>query len=449
MDKAYSITIPEDVQSILDALASAGHKAYAVGGCIRDSILGIEPNDWDISTSAAPAEVKKLFEKTFDTGIQHGTVTVVLNHRNYEVTTFRIDGRYSDGRRPESVEFTASVAEDLSRRDFTMNAIAYNSREGMVDPFGGMEDIRKAIIRTVGTPCRRFEEDALRMLRAVRFSAQLEFSIESNTLTSITLNSNLIGKISSERIRDELNKLLLSKHPDRLLVLKETGLLRLILPELEECFNTPQNHPYHSYNVGEHLLKAVASTESDKILRWTMLLHDVGKPASKTTDHRGIDHFYGHAARSVGIAGNILKRLRFDNKSTDRILRLIEHHDRILEPSQKAVRRSIYKVGDDIFADLLKVQEADKKAQHPAFLQERLDRLTQVREIYSGIKQSGQCLSLQQLAINGQDLLDSGFKPGKAIGEVLNSLLLVVLERPEFNTREKLLELARRRRRHM
>ena len=285
------INLPEKVRQIIKILTDHGYEAYAVGGCVRDSILGRAPQDWDITTSATPQQVKELFFHTIDTGIQHGTVTVMMHHEGFEVTTYRIDGEYTDARHPKEVQFTASLLEDLKRRDFTINAMAYNEKEGLVDAFDGVGDFRRGVIRCVGEAKERFSEDALRMLRAVRFAAQLGFTIETETIAAMELLAGNIAKVSAERIQVELVKLLVSDHPEKLLTAYETGLTAVFLPEFDRMMETGQNNPHHCYTVGEHTIQAVKNVPSDKVLRLTMLLHDVAKPACKVTDEQGIDHF--------------------------------------------------------------------------------------------------------------------------------------------------------------
>lgn len=441
---SFRIELPASVNAIISTLNKNNFDAYAVGGCVRDSILGREPVDWDIATSAEPCQVKMLFGKTIDTGIKHGTVTVVIDRQNFEVTTFREDGKYEDNRRPSSVKFTSSIENDLARRDFTVNAIAYHPEIGLVDPFSGVEDINNKVIRTVGNPDERFREDALRMLRAVRFSAQLDFTVEEGTFGSISRNSPLIANISVERIRDELTRMLVSENPERFALLYETGLIGYIMPEFGPCFETMQKNPYHIYSVAEHILKSVSYIEKDKVLRWVMLLHDIGKPYTKTTDEKGIDHFYGHMHESVIIAEKILKRLHFDNRSVSKICRLIELHDLNIRPDHKEVRKAVNRAGDDIFEELLKVAEADKRAQNPEFLMDKLETIDKIRSIYREIKQKGQCVSLKGLDITGDDLIKAGIREGKRIKVVLEKLLEKVLDDPELNKKDRLLELAER-----
>ncbi|MHB1394230.1 MAG: CCA tRNA nucleotidyltransferase [Clostridia bacterium] len=437
------ILIPQKVQYILDILQQHEHQAFVVGGCVRDSILGRAPGDWDIATDAVPEEIKQLFSKTVDTGIKHGTVTIIINGSSYEVTTYRVDGEYLDFRKPESVSFTSSIEEDLSRRDFTINSIAYNPLMGIVDPFRGVADIDSGIIRTVGDPDKRFSEDALRMLRAVRFSAQLGFSIEESTLKSIERNCQLIENISGERIRDELTKTLLSDNPLCFSLLMYTKLIKYTLPEFEPCFLTVQNNPYHAYDVAMHTLHSVANIEKNRVLRWVMLFHDIGKPGMKTTDEKGIDHFYNHQQLSVKLTKAAMLRLRFDKKSMDRILLLVRCHDMHLKAEYKSVRQAMFKVGEDEFEDLLKVIEADKKAQNPKLLEERTEKFKKLWVIYRDIREKGQCTSLKSLAVNGDDLITLGIKPGKKIRELLDNLLQKVIEEPQLNSKETLLSLLR------
>lgn len=433
---------PENVLNILRIFRENSHDAYAVGGCVRDSVLGKEPKDWDITTNALPAAIKALFEKTIDTGLAHGTVTVMLKGEAYEVTTFRIDGKYEDGRHPTQVEFTERLEDDLRRRDFTMNAMAWKEESGIVDPFDGMKDIAAGVIRAVGKPGERFCEDALRMLRAIRFAARLGFEIHCETLEAICENSGLINSVSSERIREELNGILTADNPMKFDILRETGLLKLILPEFEACVNTPQRNPHHVYNVGEHSLRAVTAVEPDKCLRWTMLLHDTGKAVTHITDDKGIDHFYGHPEKSMEIARDILERLRFDNRSISRIIRLIKYHDREILPQPRAVAKAVHAVGDDIFLDLLKVKRADKFAQNPLDKQKGMEYVDLIESIYNELKTENNCLKLKELAINGGDLIELGFEEGREVGQTLAFLFQKVLDDPALNDKQILSELA-------
>lgn len=439
------IVIPGEIHYVIEQLNKNGFEAYLVGGCVRDSILGRAPNDWDVTTSALPEQIKQVFYRTFDTGIKHGTVSVLIAQSIVEVTTFRIDGDYLDNRRPESVSFTTSLKEDCERRDFTINALAYHPKKGVLDYFGGLEDLKDKKIRAVGNAAKRFEEDALRILRAIRFSAQLGFDIEDSTYKQIAEHAQLITNISTERIREELNKLLTSDNADKFSLLYKAGILKYIMPEIESCFTTKQNHPYHVYTVAEHSLEALKNIEPNAILRWTLLLHDCGKPATKTTDEKGIDHFYGHQKVSAQLASNIMNRLKFDNKSIAAVIRLITYHDIDIDESEKAVRRAVNKVGVEYFEDLLKVQKADKSAQNPKFLEDSMSKILAVEKIYKKILTSKQCLTIADLAINGNDLIAMGLKPGKEFYELFRFLLDCVLDDPTLNERDALLDLVHKR----
>lgn len=436
------IKIPVDVTNILNKLHNGGYEAYVVGGCVRDTLIGKQPQDWDIATSATPQDVKTLFEHTYNTGIEHGTVTVVVRKNRYEVTTYRIESEYLDFRRPSKVEFSKSIVEDLGRRDFTINAIAYNGINGIVDPFNGTNDIKNKIIRCVGNAEERFNEDALRMLRAIRFVCQLDFEIEDRTFQGIVNNKQLITKVAKERIREELTKMLISDNPQKLELMHEAGILEIVLPEFELCMITSQNNPYHIYNVGKHTLEAVKNVEKDSILRWTMLLHDIAKPLCKTTDEKGIDHFLGHQKKGALIGKEIMRNLRFDSKSSSMIERLIKWHDREILLNEKAVRRAIISVGEDIFSMLLNVKDADAKASNPIFMDNRLNNISIIRDIYDKIKIGNHCISIRDLAIDGEDLKGAGIKQGKEIGIILSRLLDIVVENPDKNNKDVLIEFA-------
>lgn len=438
------IQLPQKVQYIIAQLEKAGFEAYAVGGCVRDSLLGREPDDWDVTTSAKPLQIKEIFRHTIDTGIQHGTVTVMLDHEGFEVTTYRIDGEYEDSRHPKEVIFTANLVEDLKRRDFTINAMAYNDRSGIVDVFGGMEDLDKGILRCVGKATERFSEDALRMLRAVRFSAQLGFSIAEETKAAIRELAPNLEKISAERIQVELVKLLVSKHPDYMRDAYQLGITKIILPELDAAFETAQNNPHHKYPVGEHLMHCLLHVRADKSLRIAALLHDIGKPATRTTDAEGIDHFHGHVEAGEKMAAQILKRLKFDNDTITKVRKYVQYHDYNVEPNARAVRRAVNKIGEDYFAPVMELRRADTLAQSSYQQQEKLERLDAVEKLYAQILEKQQCVSLKSLAVTGNDLIALGVPKGRQIGELLGKLLEEVLQNPENNTREYLLEYAKK-----
>ena len=437
------LRIPAEVKYILDILKGRGFEAYIVGGCVRDAVLARTPNDWDITTSARPEDVKAAFRRTVDTGIAHGTVTVLVHDESFEVTTYRIDGAYEDGRHPSSVTFTPNLTDDLMRRDFTVNAMAYNEKDGLVDPYGGMDDLQRKCIRCVGDPDERFSEDALRVLRAVRFSAQLGFSIENETLKALSRHAENLRKISAERIQTELVKLLVSPHPGMIRTLYETGITRVILPEFDAMMETPQNTPYHMYNVGEHTIKTMEAIEPDRLLRLTMLLHDIGKPAVRYTDSTGRDHFNGHGKVGAGMAHGIMRRLKFDNDTIAKVDRLILYHDLRPFPKPKEVRRTVFLVGEELFISYLKVQWADTCGKSSFRQEETFERIRAVTEVYEQILADGDCLTLKDLAVNGYDLMEMGIH-GREIGEILNAALKAVIDEPEKNEKDTLLKFAAR-----
>ncbi len=458
------IEIPENVEYIIDTLTKAGFEAYAVGGCVRDTILGRTPGDWDITTSAKPQEVKQLFQRTIDTGIEHGTVTIMMKKTGYEVTTYRIDGEYEDNRHPKSVEFTSNLVEDLKRRDFTINAMAYNPTTGLVDEFDGIKDLENKVIRCVGCAEDRFDEDALRILRAVRFAAQLGFTIEEKTTKAITAKASHLTSISAERIRVELVKLLTSSNPDMLLTASELGITKVILPEFDTMLKTPQTNPHHIYNVGVHTMESVKAMrqlvlqgdypkealEIDQrdytVLCLTMLLHDIGKPQCRTIDETGRDHFHGHPSVSAQMAREILRRLKFDNYTTNLVTRLVASHDERTTPKPVRVRRAANTIGTDIMEMLFLVQKADISAQNPTTFAEKYERVEKVSEVYHECLKNGDPMSQKELAINGKDLIEQGFEPGQSLGALLTKLLEDVLVEPKHNTKEQLLAIAQKNR---
>jgi len=439
---SVSLTIPENVKIILKALNSAGHEAYIVGGCVRDAILGRTPGDWDITTSAMPEEVKTIFRRTVDTGIKHGTVTVLIKGESYEVTTYRIDGEYEDGRHPKQVTFTRSLSEDLLRRDFTINAMAYHPETGLVDLFGGKEDLAARITRAVGVPDDRFDEDALRILRAVRFSAQLDFDIEPATMKSIADHAGNLRLISAERIRVELTKTLVSDHPEKFMTFYETGITRVLFPEFDQMLAMPQENPWHCFDVGRHTMEVVKGVPADTVLRWTALLHDVGKLWTKTVDEEGNAHFYGHAKRSAEFAEGFLRDLKFDNHTIDMVCLFTRHHDAWFDGSDKVTRRVISRVGKENFPALLQIARADAMAKSDFAKAQLLPKYDIVEEGFRRIIAADQCTSLKELAVSGGDLIKAGIKPGKEMGELLQSLLTHVIDVPEDNVKEVLLALA-------
>lgn len=438
MENLTRINLPRDVREIIDTIEMAGFEAYAVGGCVRDSLLSRIPDDWDITTSAKPEQIKGLFKKTIDTGIAHGTVTVMLHHVGYEVTTYRIDGEYEDARHPKEVVFTPDLKEDLCRRDFTINAMAYSEKRGVVDLFHGMDDLERKTIRAVGDPGERFKEDALRMMRAVRFCAQLGCEIEAATKEAIKSLAGNLKYISAERIQAELVKLAASPHPEKIRELYEVGITAVIMPEFDAIMAVDQNNPHHRYTVGEHTIRGMKAIEADKNLRLAMLFHDFGKALCKTTDEEGIDHFHGHGAKSEELCKRILKRLKFDNETVDVVSRLVKNHDYDIGTEKKYVRRALNRLGENVFPLLLKVKQADMDAQSDYMRKEKQFKLNEAERLYKEILRDKECVSLKSLAVKGADLMEWGMKPGREMGEMLALLLEEVLEEPSLNQKDKL-----------
>ena len=434
--------IPGYITSILETLNDAGHEAYIVGGCVRDAMLKRTPSDWDVTTSAKPQEVQRLFRRTLPTGIEHGTVTVLMGKQKAEVTTYRIDGVYEDARHPKEVTFTSSLTEDLRRRDFTVNAMAYHPEEGLRDPFNGMEDLRKGIIRAVGNAKERFTEDALRVMRAFRFAAQLSFSVEEETYAAAKELAPNLKNISAERIRDELQKLICSPHPETVRELYRAGITALILPEFDLCMETPQNNPHHCMNVGEHIIASMCAIRADRLLRWTMLLHDIAKPETRTTDEKGIDHFYTHPERGAEMARGLLRRMKLDNRTIKRATTLIRYHDMHLgneAPVEVQIRKGMHAVGREDFPLLFEVVAADNAAKAPQLKEGKEKELRDLREAYERVIARGDAVQLSELQVSGADLIEAGIMDGPEIGEVLNAMLADVLKRPEHNDRAFLL----------
>lgn len=439
-----TMDMPKNVDTAINLLQSAGFEAYAVGGCVRDSLLGKTPNDWDITTSAKPEDMKSVFAEfhCIDTGIKHGTVTVVIDGEPLEITTFRLDGEYEDNRHPKSVTFTSNLGADLGRRDFTVNAMAYSKMTGTVDLFGGQNDLKNGIIRCVGDPDRRFNEDALRILRALRFASALDFEIEEKTAQSLLKNRALLGNISEERIAKELLKLVCGKGAKRILT-DFAPVLFEILPELQPMYKNSHDNPHHCYDIYEHTLIAVESIDPEPTLRFAMLLHDCGKPAVKKFDENGVAHFYGHQRISAEISAQILARLKVSNKFRDEILFLVSNHDRweLYENTEK-MPRYLSKFGLDGVLNLLKVMRADVLAQSPEY-RYRLDQIADAEEIAKNLAAQKPCLSLSELQINGRTLMDIGIPQGRKLGAVLAQLLDEVIDGVTKNTQEALTTRAR------
>lgn len=443
---------PAKVRTIISRLQDAGYEAYAVGGCVRDSYMGRIPNDWDITTNALPAQVKEIFRRTIDVGIEHGTVKVMMGNDGYEVTTYRIDGEYEDSRHPKEVTFTSDLAEDLRRRDFTINAMAYSEKTGLVDLFGGMQDLKDGVIRAVGDPAERFDEDALRMLRALRFSAAFDFKIEDETAKAISRLCGNLANISAERIRTELEKLICSDHPGRLRQAYDLGVTAVIFPEWDVMTECEQVTPHHFTNVGDHTIVALEyivkhfhdiDKKEDRILRIATMLHDIAKPAKKFRGDDGADHFKGHPEEGVAMAESFLRRLKYDNDTIKRVKKLVRFHDDTPELTYPSVRRFIVDVEASNMDNLMRLKLADLYAHTDYKREEKLRRIETLDEMYRQIIKDGDCLSVSSLAVRGNDLMAEGIPAGPAIGAALSKLLEAVLDDPSVNEREKLLDIIR------
>lgn len=431
MQSGFKIDIPIGARRLIAFLKSESHKSYIVGGCIRDALLDKEPHDWDICTSAKPDEVCGLMDylwlPVYKTGIQHGTVTVRCFSESFEITTFRTDGEYSDNRRPDNVTFVSDVNEDLSRRDFTINAMAYNDEDGLIDPWGGEEDLKNGLIRCVGHPDDRFREDALRIMRALRFASTYGFKIEEKTAYSIHKNKSLLRRISAERIRDELCKMLCG---DGVLdvLLEYSDVMGVIIPELEPCIGFEQNNPYHKYDVYGHIAHAVANyTGSDISVKMALLLHDIGKPECYTEDEKG-GHFYEHGVSSMHIAKNVVERLKFDNKTKAEIVDLVLYHNSDIHPGVRTVRRWLSKIGPELLDKLVFVKIADIYAHSEKNLEKCRDDVLGVKLIAKQVVCENQCLTIKDLAVNGHDVMAHGVDSGPMVGEILKHLLDKVLD---------------------
>lgn len=419
-----TLKLPNNVDKILNMLNNAGYEAFAVGGCVRDAMLGIEPNDWDITTSAQPAEIKEVFSsyRTIDIGEAHGTIGVLIDDVVYEITTYRIDGDYADKRHPDSVSFAKTIEEDLSRRDFTVNAMAYNNEKGIVDPFNGQADLKYKALRCVGDPDTRFNEDALRILRGLRFASVYNFGIESKTAASIIRNRLLLNDISEERIASEFNKLLCGDNVKYILS-RYKDVFSVFFPEIVSTFDFAQNTPHHNKTVWRHITASVSFIEPDELLRLVMFLHDIGKPLALRTDSKGIDHFKGHNHFGAVLAKNALERLKYPRKTIDDVCVLIEYHDVRFNEDKRKIKHVLNIIGKENFERLLKIQLADIKAQSMYKRESKLRDHELAKQAFREITDNNECYSLQSLAINGSDLIHLGITDGKSIGFILDNLL--------------------------
>ena len=426
------INMPKGAAAIIDTLQSNGFEAYLVGGCVRDSILNRPVHDWDITTSATPDEMKEVFfdSNILETGIAHGTLTIQSIDGFYECTTYRIDGEYSDGRQPDEKTFTDSLVKDLSRRDFTINAMAYNDKNGLIDPFGGMKDIGNGIIRCVGDPMERFKEDALRIMRALRFSAQLMFTIDIDTMEAAFKLKRILKNVSMERINGEFCKIMICEEPGW--ILEQCKLIfKEFIPEISSMIGFLQNNPYHVYDVWDHTFMVVTNCDmpnpKDLILRLAAFFHDIGKPHCYQSDPDGTRHFRGHGKVSAEMTDKIMQRLKFDNKTREKVVELVYYHNVTLEITDKCIKRWLNKIGEEQFKRLLSLRRADILGQSPINQDVRLEKVNTLEEILEDVLEQQACFSIKNLAVNGDDLIAAGMKPGKEIGAVLNQMLDLVL----------------------
>nr|DAJ47509.1 MAG TPA: Nucleotidyltransferase [Caudoviricetes sp.] len=441
----YKIDMPPNANVIIHALQNAGYKAYIVGGCVRDSVINRFPHDWDICTSARPEQMFEVFKdyRVIETGLQHGTVTIIIDGEQYECTSFRIDGVYSDNRRPDSVTFVDDLTEDLRRRDFTINAMAYNDEEGLIDPFDGMGDIKRGIIKCVGNAADRFNEDALRILRAIRFAAQLDFAIEKNTSFELCRQREFLANVSAERITGEFNKIVISDRFAGMLI-KYLDIFEQFIPELEDMNNFPQNNPHHIYDVLIHTFYTVISCQNDLILRLAALFHDIGKPHSYQDEADGIRHFVGHNIVGADMTDKIMRRLKYDNNTRNAVVQLVLYHDSSFIAKPSAVKRWLNKVGEIQLKRLIDLRRADIEGQRVFYDREKMRKIDDFANVLNQVLEEQQCFSLKDLAINGDDLIALGFVPGKELGEVLTGLLNSVTDDALPNDRETLLKEAQK-----
>lgn len=431
-------SMPVAVRQVMLALHAGGYEAFLVGGCVRDLLMGSVPKDWDITTSATPSDMKEIFSdfKLIETGLKHGTITVLINGEPLEITTFRVDGKSSDHRRPDTVSFTKSLQEDIVRRDFTMNAIAYSLDTGLIDFVGGIQDIKSGIIRCVGDPDLRFQEDGLRMLRALRFAAVLGFDIDAKTAESIHTNKRLLENISAERIYAEMTRMLTGREVGKVLR-QYADVLCVMIPEFTPMIGFAQHNQHHCFDVWQHTVAVVENSLPVPLLRWAALLHDIGKPACFTLDANGVGHFYGHAAIGREMADEIMRRLKFDNKTRERILLLIAHHDTPIPCDEKTIKRYLNRFGAEVLFEIIALARADNLGQSEAF-RHRQTEYDALETLVHEILHKQPCVSLKDMAINGNDLLELGYR-GKEIGNALTLLLEAVIEGYAANEKQELL----------
>lgn len=438
------IRLPQGAAFVLNRLKASGYQAYIVGGCVRDALLGREPKDWDVCTDALPHEMQAVFrgQHVIETGLKHGTLTVMYDHEPYEVTTFRVDGEYTDHRHPDEVHFVKDVVDDLSRRDFTVNAMAWSPETGLVDAFDGRGDLKRQMIRCVGEPEKRFGEDALRIMRALRFASVYGFAIEEKTAAAVHALKDTLQGVAVERIRVELAKLLCGDGAGDILR-AYSDVIFTILPQLAPMQGFDQRTPFHAYDVWEHTIRTIVNAPADEALRLTMLLHDSGKPAVFTVDEQGVGHAWGHQKASVAIAEEALAYLRVDNATRDRVLQLVECHDWPLSTERTLLKRRLNKFGEEALFQLLDVQRADALGKGTVTDEEVEDRIGGIRRALTELIAERPCVTLRDMAVNGRDLMAEGIAHGKDLGETLNWLLTEVLNERLPNEREALLTAAR------
>ena len=434
-------SLPNNVLKIIESLNRNNYECFVVGGCVRDMLLGNPPKDYDLTTNAKPNEILEVFKdyKTFDAGIKHGTISVVIDNEVFEITTYRIDGDYLDSRHPENVVFTDAIEKDLSRRDFTVNAMAYSPQTGLVDYYGGVDDIKYKAIRCVGEPDIRFREDALRILRALRFASVYNFSIEFNTYNAIMNNKNLLNNISKERISSELTKIICGESCDYILR-RFKEVFAVVIPEISSMFHFEQNNPHHNKTLWKHTVSSVKNIDNDEVLRMTMLLHDIGKPLAEKMDKKGVSHYNGHEKISSTMSERILKRLRFSNSFINQVVLLIKYHDVGISTDKFSIKKMLNIMGKENFSLLLKVRYADIMAQSYYQREEKLSEYNQVKELFNEIISNKECYQISDVAVNGKTLLENGITDGKAIGEKLDYLLNLVMREECKNTEEELLK---------